>query len=72
MTILSDLSEGDKHQAEKELKELQEKVTGMISKTNNTVKSLREAADKLDDVWKDCKIAHVMLPELGLEYWEGF
>ena len=24
------------------------------------IKSLREAADKLDDVWKDCKIAKLV------------
>lgn len=44
------LSEADKHQEEKDLKELQEQVKKMISKKKDTAKSLREAADKLDQV----------------------
>ena len=31
----------------------------MITEANYTAWSLREAADKLDEVWKSCKIAHV-------------
>lgn len=54
----SDLSEAEKQQDGKDLKELQVKTKKLISKARAAVKSLRAAADKLDEVWTNCKIAY--------------
>ena len=40
------------------MQEFQRKVEMADCKMKQTVKSLREAANKLDQVWKDCKKAH--------------
>lgn len=53
----SDLSEADKQQEKKDLEDLKEKIDKMIPKAKDTVTSLRLAADKLDQVWMDSKIA---------------
>lgn len=42
-----------------DLEELQSKIKG-------TVKSLREVADKLDKVWRDCKKAHAAGTSAGI------
>lgn len=48
------MSEWEKKEAERDLKELKEKTEKMARKAKDTAKSLRRAADKLDDVWEDC------------------
>ena len=53
----SDLSEADKQQEKNDLEYLKEKIDKMIPKAKDTVTSLRLAADKLDQVWMDSKIA---------------
>ncbi|XP_078354278.1 uncharacterized protein LOC144638861 [Oculina patagonica] len=53
-----DLSEFEKQQAKEDLAEFQGKTKKVILKAHASVKSLYKAADKLDEVWKDCKIAH--------------
>ena len=56
--VLADMSEFEKQQAKEDLDELHGKTNRIISKANATAKSVRQAADKIDKVWKDCKIAH--------------
>lgn len=53
----SDLSEVEKLKGCKDLKELQMKTNKMFSKAKNTIKSLRAAAAKLDELWTMCKAA---------------
>lgn len=60
------LSEDEKQQDRKDLKELQEKTEEMNSKVEKTVRSLRVAADKLDNVWWDCKTAHAVGTSSGI------
>lgn len=60
------LSEDEKQQDRKDLKELQEKTEEMNSKVKKTVRSLRVAADKLDNVWRDCKTAHAVGTSSGI------
>lgn len=62
----NDLMETEKKEEEKDLKELQQKTNKMICKAKGTAKSLRRAADKLDEVWKDCKIAHATGSSVGI------
>ena len=50
----------------RDLKELQRKAEMVDQKTKQTVNSLREAANKLDQVWKDCKTAHAVGTAGGL------
>ena len=63
---LSDLPEAEKQQAEKDLKELHGKTAKMATKAKDTATSLREAADKLDKVWKGCKIAQATGTSVGI------
>ena len=51
------LSELEMEQDRKDLEEIQVKMMGMNSKFRDNVNSLRRAAEKLDQVWKDCKKA---------------
>ena len=48
-----------------DLSEAQESFK-MNSRAKNTAKSLRKAAEKLDKVWKDCKIAHACGTTAGI------
>ena len=54
------LPEDEKQQDRRDLKELQEKTERMNSHARETIRSLRAAAKKLDNVWRDCKIAHAV------------
>ena len=47
-----------KEQDKRDLLKFQALTGSVDSKMEQTVKSLHEAADKLDDVWRDCKIAY--------------
>ena len=60
------LSEDEKQQDRKDLKELEEKTEEMNSKAKKTVRSLRVAANKLDNVWRDCKTAHAVGTSSGI------
>lgn len=51
----SDLSMAEKLEDSKDLEELLVKTKKMISKATDTMKSLRTAATKLDDLWKTCR-----------------
>ena len=55
-----------KQQDIRDLKELQEKTEKMNTNAKKTAKSLRAAAKKLDDVWRDCKIAHAVGTGVGI------
>ena len=54
----SELSEDIKKQDRQDLQEFQKKMEMLQSNLEETVKSLREAADKLDQVCRDCQRAH--------------
>ena len=56
----SELSEDIQEQDRQDLQEFQERAEKLYSKMEQTVKSLREAADKLDQVCRDCKMAHAV------------
>lgn len=56
----SELSEEIKEKYIKDLQEIQENVEMVNWKKEQTIKSLREAADKLDQVCRDCKKAHAI------------
>lgn len=56
----SELSEEIKDNDIEDLQELQETVEMANSKKKQTIKSLRRAADKLDHVYRDCKMAHAI------------
>ena len=64
--MFADMSEAEKQQAKEDLEELQGKTKILTFKVHDTVKSLRIAADKLDEVWKDCKIAHAAGSATGI------
>ena len=64
--MLAEMSEAEKQQAKEDLEQLQGKTKILTFKVHATVKSLRIAADKLDDVWKDCKIAHASGVTVGI------
>ena len=64
--MFADMSEAEKQQAKEDLEELQGKTKILTFKVHATVKSLRIAADKLDEVWKDCKIAHAAGSATGI------
>lgn len=56
----SKLSEDIKEQDRQDLQEFQKKVEMVYSKMEQSVKSLRRAADKLDQVCRDCQMAHAV------------
>ena len=60
------LPEDEKQQDRRDLRELQEKTEKMNSHAKETIESLRAAAKKLDDVWKDCKISHAVGTSVGI------
>ncbi|XP_078353024.1 uncharacterized protein LOC144637819 [Oculina patagonica] len=64
--MLADLSESEKQQAKEDLAVLQGKTKNVVFKVHVTAKSLRKAAKKLDEVWKDCKIAHAFGTTAGI------
>ena len=64
--MFADLSEFERQQAKEDLEKLQGKTKDVIFKVHVTVKSLRKAADKLDKVWKDCKVAHACGTTAGI------
>ena len=55
---LNELSDAEKQQCWNGLCDLQRRTVGVRGKIQITVDSFREAADELDRVWRDCKIAH--------------
>ena len=56
----SELSEDIKEQDRQDLQEFKKKAERVYSKMEQTVKSLRGAADKLDQVCRDCQKARVV------------
>ena len=60
------LPEDEKQQDKRDLKELQEKTERMNSNAKETAESLRTAAKKLDNVWRDCKTAHAVGTSFGI------
>ena len=62
----SELSEDEKQQINEDLREVVEKTRKMGIMANETAKSLRIAAKELDEVWKDCKIAHAAGTSAGI------
>lgn len=60
------LTEVEKQQAQNDLRELQSKTQQLTSKAKETARSLREAANRLDKVWKDCKIARASGNSAGI------
>ena len=60
------LPEDEKQQDRRDLKELQEKTERMNSHARETIRSLRAAAKKLDNVWRDCKTAHAVGTSVGI------
>ena len=55
---LNELSDAEKQQCWNGLCDLQRRTVGVRGKIQIAVDSFREAADELDRVWRDCKIAH--------------
>ena len=60
------LPEDEKQQDKRDLKELQERTERMNSHARETIRSLRAAAKKLDNVWRDCKTAHAVGTSVGI------
>ncbi len=60
ITSFSDLSEAEKEEDGKDLKDFQKTSRKAISKVEETVKSHRVAADYLDSVWMKCKTAYAL------------
>ncbi|PFX20552.1 Apolipoprotein L3 [Stylophora pistillata] len=56
----------EKQQDKGDLKVLQEKTEKMNTNAKETAESLRAAAKKLDDVWRDCKTAHAVGTSVGI------
>lgn len=56
----SKLSEDIKEQDRQDLQEFQKKAEMVYSKMEQSVKSLHRAADKLDQVCRDCQMAHAV------------
>ena len=56
----SELSEDIKEQEAQDLQEFQKKAEMAYSKMKRAVKSLREAADELDQKCRDCQMAHAV------------
>lgn len=57
---INELPAVTKEQDKRDLLGFQASAESVDSKMEQTIESLREAADKLDDVWKDCKIAKLV------------
>lgn len=57
-TKINELPAVTKQQDKRDLLEFQARADSVDSKMEQTVKGLHEAADKIDDVWRDCKIAY--------------
>ena len=55
---LNELSDDEKQQCWNDLCDLQRRTVGVRGKIQIAADSFREAADELDRVWRDCKIAH--------------
>ena len=64
--MFADMSEFEKQQAREDLEALRGKAKRMTINVQVTIKSLRKAADKLDKVWKDCRIAHACGTTAGI------
>ena len=60
------LPEDEKQQDKRDLKELQERTERMNSHARETIRNLRAAAKKLDNVWRDCKTAHAVGTSVGI------
>jgi len=58
MEIQHNWSEIEKQQAAEDLNKFKGNVKKLTSKASTTAQFLRLLADKLDEVWKDCKTAH--------------
>lgn len=64
-TKINELPAVTKQQDKRDLLEFQARADSVDSKMEQTVKGLHEAADKIDDVWRDCKIAYAF----GTSFW---
>ena len=54
------MPDDEKQQDMRDLKKLHEKTEMMNSNGKETIRILREAAKKQDDVWRDCKAARAV------------
>ena len=64
--LANDLTDGQMRQAEENLRTLDERAKKVTLKVKKTVKSLRAAAEKLDDVWAKHYIAHACGTSFGV------
>lgn len=64
--IANDLTDGQMHQAEEDLRTLDEEAENVTRKVKKAVKSLRAAAEELDDVWARHHIAHACGSSFGV------
>ena len=64
--LANDLTDGQMRQAEENLGTLDERAKKVTLKVKKTVKSLRAAAEKLDDVWAKHYIAHACGTSFGV------
>ena len=64
--MFANMSEFERLQAKEDLEELQGKTKKVTFKVHVTAKSLRKAADKLDKVWKDCKMSNAIGTSSGI------
>ena len=63
---INHLSENEKQEDKRDLKELQEKTEEVDHNTKKTIWTFRRAAKKLDDVQRDCKTAHAIGTSAGI------
>ena len=63
---INHLSENEKQEDKRDLKELQEKTEEVDYNTKKTIWTFRRAAKKLDDVQRDCKTAHAIGTSAGI------
>ena len=64
--LANDLTDGQMRQAEENLRTLDERAKKVTLKVKKTVKSLRAAAEKIDDVWAKHYIAHACATSFGV------
>ena len=63
---INHLSENEKQEDKRDLKELQEKTEEVDYNVKKTIWTFRRAAKKLDDVQRDCKTAHAIGTSAGI------
>ena len=64
--MFANMSESERQQTREDLEELQGKTKKVTFKVRATAKSFRKAADKLDKVWRDCKMSNAVGNSSGI------